>query len=80
MGWDADPVREGGEGGYRVRFRVRPRDISYRIFVIFLKNLGPVWETFGQFGDFLLILFGHVWECCGDLLGGTLGAIVASVS
>ena len=66
MGWDVDPVREGGEGGYRVRFRARPEVL----FIVF-------WEVFEAFGicpgdisDDFRAFFGF----CSDMFGNAVGS------
>jgi hypothetical protein len=47
-----------GSGGYRVRFRARPRVISYLMFVICVEHFGTyLGHLFGDFSDNFRILF-----------------------
>ena len=79
MGWDADPVREGGEGGYRVRFWARPEvfllsyslDISEELWDLF----GIHFRRFvGHFRTFFKIILDFLSECLG-MLWGPFGTI-----
>ena len=69
-----------GSGGYRVRFRARPRVIYCRISDSFLKNFGYVWDTFPEivrtcsddfrtFSDFFSEMFGSAVGTFWDHLG-----------
>ena len=60
-----------GYGGYRVRFRARPRVIDYRNFGTFLNMLGHVWGIkkymFGYFSDMFGNPLGPFGIGLGDL-------------
>ena len=62
-----------GSGGYRVRFRARPRVIRYRICVGF-------WNMFGYMWDIVRTISGHAWGTfCGHLLD-MFGTLLGHVS
>ena len=70
MGWDADPVWEGGEGGYRARFRVRPRVIFYRMFWDIFEEFGT---CLGDISDDFQFVFGFFSDMFGNAVGTFCG-------